>query len=375
MRMTRSHRWWRAALLPVVFVALLLPAEGGAAGGGEEQDVPEIGPLPPREAPDANLAELGKYLFFDEKLSGDATLSCATCHDPQKGWGDGLALSLAYPGSKYFRNAKTLLNSVYARYFYWDGRLTGADKQTMVRDSITESHFLNLDGRIMLERLKQVPEYVEMFNQTQGGEPSFGRALNAVAAFLETVVSKNVPFDEGKRDTAQTRGLELFRGKAGCIRCHNGPYFSDGRAHAIGAPENPDVLGDPMRHFTMRSFFKFMGVAGFEVAREDVGYFVVTKENPDRGKFLTPTLRELTRTAPYMHNGMLPTLDEVVEFYDRGGGDAPNKDPLLVPLGLTDQEKQELMAFLRSLSGDEVVVARPDIPEYQLIADWLAVEN
>ena len=359
-----------AAVLLLFLVAF--PVTDVAAQGS---DVAEIGPLPAREAPDAKLAELGKYLFFDEKLSGDVSISCATCHNPQQGWGDGLPLSLAYPGSNYFRNAKTLLNAVYARYFYWDGRLTGNDKPTMVRDSITETHFLNMDGRLMLERLKQVPDYVVMFNEAAGGEPSFGRTLNAIAAFLETVVSKNVPFDQGRLDEAQTRGLAIFTGKAGCVRCHNGAYFSDGQAHATGVRENPDVLADPMRHFTMRSVFKFLGVAGFELVKEDVGFFAVTKENQDRGKFLTPTLRELTRTAPYMHNGTVATLEEVVDFYDRGGGEAPNKDPLLAPLGLTGEEKKDLIAFLGSLSGDEVMVERPEIPEYQLVADWLAVKN
>ncbi len=355
----------------LVLFALAALTPGFAAG----DDAPGLGPLPARDAPDAKLAELGKYLFFDEKISGDASLSCATCHDPQKGWGDGEPLSQAYPGSKYFRNSKTLLNSVYARYYYWDGRLTGGDKQTLVRDSITETHFLNMDGRIMLERLKQVPEYVERFNETQGGEPSFGRTLNAIAAFLETVVSNNVPFDQGRLDKAQKRGLLHFKGKAGCVGCHNGAYFSDGQAHATGVPENPDILDDPMRHFTMRSFLKFMGVPGFEMIKVDPGFFIVSKDNADRGKFLTPTLREVTRTAPYMHNGTLATLEEVVDFYDQGGGESPDKDPLLVPLGLTKKEKSDLIAFLGSLSGDEVVVTKPEIPEYQVIEDWLAVKN
>lgn len=336
---------------------------------------PEPGPLPNLEAPDPALAELGRMLFFDVRLSGDATMSCATCHDPAQGWADGAALSVAYPGSNGFRNTRTILNSVHARYFYWDGRLSGRDRPTMVRDHITESHFLNLDGRLMLERLKQVPEYVERFNATQGGEPSFGRTLNAVAAFVETLVSRNVPFDRGRMSASARRGYELFRGRAGCVQCHNGSYFSDARPHVTGVPTHPELTGDPIRHFTMRAFMAFMGVPNFENIREDPGYFIVSKEERHRGAWVTPTLRELTRTAPYMHNGMLTTLEEVIDFYDAGGGDVSNRSELLRPLELSDAEKADLVAFLESLSGDEITMEAPELPEYQLIENWLETPN
>jgi cytochrome c peroxidase len=232
-----------------------------------------------------------------------------------------------------------------------------------------------MDGRLMLERLKQVPEYVEMFDDALGSEPSFGGTLQAIAAFMETIVSRNVPFDSGEMDAAERRGLELFDGKAGCVRCHSGPYFSDGQAHVLGIAEDPEIVGDPLRHLTMRSFFKGMGVPGFETIEEDVGYFSVTKVTEDRGSFVTPTLREITRTAPYMHNGSLPTLEDVVRFYDRGGTGLPDNDPLLVPLGLTDEEQLDLIAFLHALSGDEVIVEPPTTPDYRLIEDWMTVRN
>jgi len=333
-----------------------------------------IGTLPdPVEsfgALDPALVELGKMLFFDTRLSGDGTSSCATCHDPHKGWGDGQPLSKAYPGSDYFRNAKTLLNVAYARYLYWDGRLSAKDLPTQVRDSITESHFLNMDGRLMIERLKQVPEYVRRFRETFAGEPSFGRNLKAIAAFETTLVTRDTPYDRGELSEAAERGQALFLGRAGCIQCHRGPYLSDGRAHATGVPEHPDVLDNPMRHFTMRSFYKFMGVPGFETEKTDVGFFSVTKRTADRGKFLTPTLRELAHTAPYMHNGSLHDLRAVVDFYDRGGGDALNRSPLLRPLGLADRDKTDLIAFLESLGGQPLIVEPPDLPAYEVIAGW-----
>ncbi len=345
------------------------PAEKGSG------EFPEIGPLPPLEAPDPELADLGRLLFFDPHLSGDGSFSCGHCHDPDKGWADGEPLSKAYPGTRYFRNAKTVLNAAHARYFYWDGRLTGKDMETQVRDSITETHFMNLDGRIMLERLKQFPFYVELFNKALGSEPSFGGTLKAIAAFERTLVSKNVPFDQGELSKKARQGLELFQGKAGCIRCHNGPYFSDGKAHNLGVAHNPEIIQDPLRHIALRSFSKFMGVPGFERIGEDPGYFTVSKEPADWTSIVTPTLRELVATAPYMHNGTLGTLLEVVEFYDRGGGSAANKSPLLKPLGLSSRERQALVAFLESLSGDPIVVERPEFVEYEAIANWMEVEN
>ena len=114
---------------------------------------------------------------------------------------------------------------------------------------------MNMDGRLMQERLKQVPRYVELFQKAFGAEPSFGKTLSAIAAFIQTAVSKNVPFDQGKLTADAKRRLTLFQGKAGCIQCHNGPYFSDGKAHNLGVPENPEIISDPQRkspfgHFT-----------------------------------------------------------------------------------------------------------------------------
>ncbi len=349
-----------------------------ATSAGES--IPEIGPLPNVEF-NAAKAELGKHLFFDRRLSGDDVIACSTCHDPSKGWADGKALSLAYPGSDYFRSSKPYINSVHARYFYWDGRLTGKDGATMARDAITETHFLNMDGRLMFMRLQQVPEYVAMFEKAFGKEPNFGRTLKALAEFQKTIVSKNVPYDQyvkgkGSLPDDALAGLEVFQGKGRCIQCHNGPYFSDGKAHRMGVGENPEIVATPLRHITMRSVFKFMGVDNFENVKTDVGHYVVSKEEKDRGAFLTPTLRELGHTAPYMHNGMYATLDDVIEFYNSGGemNNLP-RDSMLKPLGLTSKEKKDLKAFLLALTGDPVIVEAPARYEYKLIENWEQVAN
>lgn len=349
-------------LLPAVAFVLMVDRAAGQL----------LAPLPPLEPPKREQVELGQLLFFDPRLSGDASISCATCHDPKKGWGDGKPLSTGYPGSEHFRNSQTILNAAYYKRNYWDGRMDGRDLPTLVRDHLTEAHFMQVDGRLFAERLKQVPEYEELFRKAFGGEPSFGRTLNAVAAFVRTIVSRNAPLDRylggetaALSDAAQ-EGMRLFQGKAGCIQCHSGALLSDQRFHALGVPENPSLFAEPLRHITFRRFLKTLGTPNYDNLREDVGLYAVTKEQGDRGKFRTPSLREVSLTAPYMHNGVFATLEDVVEFYDRGGGIHPNKSRLLRPLGLTDGEKKALVEFLKSLAGDPVVVEPPRLPEYKL---------
>jgi cytochrome c peroxidase len=248
--------------------------------------------------------------------------------------------------------------------------MAGSDLATLVRDHLTEAHFMQVDGRLLAERLKQVPEYEQMFKKAFGGEPTFGRTLTAVAAFLKTITSRNASIDRYLRGDAAAlsaearEGLALFQGKAGCIQCHNGPLLSDQKFHALGVPDNPEVFADPFRHTTFRRFFRTLGAPNAENYREDPGLYGVTKEKADWGKFRTPGLREVSRTAPYMHNGSLGTLEDVVAFYDRGGGQHRNKSPLVKPLGLTAGEKRALVEFLKSLAGDPVVMERPELPDY-----------
>lgn len=337
---------------------------------GEQEEI--FAPLPAPPTLNPKEVELGKRLFFDGRLSGDATLSCASCHDPKKAWTDGLALSKGYPASLYFRNTPTLLNTAHKKRVYWEGRLPGDDLPTVVRDHLSEAHFMQADGRLIIERLRQVPEYEEMFKAIYGEEPSYGKILNAVSAYVKSLVSEEVPLDRylaGDKtalSVSAARGLALFQGKARCIQCHQGPLLTDERFHNLGIKQHPEVFQEPLRHITFRRFFKTLGVGGVRTLREDVGLYAITKDPQDRGKFKTPSLREAARTPPYMHNGTIGALEEVVEFYNRGGGKGPGKDPLLAPLGLSEQEKQDLAAFLEALSGKETEVELPVLPEYQL---------
>jgi len=329
----------------------------------------DLAPLPEPKF-NAAQAELGKFLFFDERMSGDAALSCATCHDPQKGWSDGLPLSRGYPASEYFRNTPTVLNSAFKKRFMWDGRLDGADMGTLVRDMLTEAHTMNMDSRLMQERVKQVPEYVAMWQKFRKDDPNGMRIYGVIGEFVKSVVSKNAPIDRFLRgdqsalNGAQREGYELFKGRANCVSCHNGPLGSDGNLHRTGVPENPAITAEPLRHITMLRHYSTSGMPNYMSAHTDMGAYAITKDAKDKGKFATPSLRDLKYTAPYMHNGMLKTLDEVVDFYSKGGGVGSE----LKPLNLSDSEKRALAAFLESLSGDRVVVEKPKLPAYQVRA-------
>jgi cytochrome c peroxidase len=337
------------------------------------QDAAPLAPLPEAKEVNQARADLGKMLFFDTRMSGDTALSCASCHDPEQGWGDGAALSDGYGDLLYFRNAPGLFNVANRNYFMWDGRLDGADLGTVVRDMLTESHTMHMDSRLAQERLKQVPQYVEMFDAAYGAEPYGGRMYGAIGEFLKTIRTENAPFDaylRGQEDAisdAAKRGLALFEGKAGCASCHSGAMLSDGALHATGAPDHPDLLGfDPekldetaQRQITMLRFYATLGTPNYMNLRADVGQYVVTKDEADIGKFTTPSLWDVGQTAPYMHSGVFNTLAEVVRFYNSGNA-------RLEPLGLSPAEEGDLVAFLNSLTGDAPEITPPELPDYAL---------
>ncbi len=333
--------------------------------------------LPPLKVK-PKLAGLGKRLFFDPRLSGDTAISCASCHVPGKGFADGKALSDAYPGTLGFRNTPTLINTAYKEVWFHDGRI-GTNLNDITRDQLTETFWMNMDMRLMQERVKQDPVYVRMFKAAGLGEPSNGGIRNAIPEFLKTLTSKNVPFDRGRLSAAAKRGMAIFKGKGGCGACHRGPLFSDGKPHNLGVPENPEVFKDPKRHVTFIGFAKFMGIQNYMNLRRDPGAAVRTNYAKDMGTFITPTLRELKHTAPYMHNGVFATLKEVVAFYNRGGGRDRNKDKRIKPQGLSGKEQSDLVAFLESLSGDPLTsgeyVEKNLDTTYKPIADWWNARN
>lgn len=362
-----------------VATAVVMATAFATGAAVHASELPPLGPLPPVPVPADNpmtpeKIELGKMLFWDSRLGGDASSPCVACHVPGLGWGDAGEISRGYPGTQHWRNSQTVLNSGYYNKLFWEGNVTSLEAQAPAAAGGNVAG--NGDASMMEMRLRFIPEYVERFKAVFGTPwPRITHAWKAIAAFERTIVSDatQVPFDrymngdKGALDESQLRGVALFNGKAGCIQCHNGPLASDQKFHALGVPENEVFFDQPLYQITHRWEHYQKGVTeeGYRNADRDYGHYYVTKNPKDIGKFRTPSLRELNYTAPYMHNGIFYTLDEVVEFYNEGGGQGPNKSPLIKPLGLTEQEQADLVAFLESLSMDEpLLMAPPELPPY-----------
>ena len=240
------------------------------------------------------MIALGKYLFFDQRLSGNNSLSCATCHQPDNAFTDGEAMSRGYPSTMLFRNTPTLYNTAYADYLYRDGRMDGNDLPTTVRDHIAEAHFMSMDGRLMVERINQVPAYVDLYNEAFGGEPSYGRTLNAIAAYVRTLNSSPTAYDlyvagdEGALSDEAIAGMELFQGKAGCADCHGGEMLTDEGFHNIGVGTDLSLFEEPERHLTFRRFFRTLGTPNYRALNEDVGHYALTLDEEDLGRLQHP---------------------------------------------------------------------------------------
>ena len=296
-------------------------------------------PVPTNEPFTAAVAELGRKLFYDKNLSGNKTIACASCHNPAFAYSNGEARGTGAGGSTK-RNVPSLLNVAYRPLLQWDGYASSLENQAKYpMSNVGEMNFHYLDQAVPYIRSR--PEYQAGFREAmQTGDLTWNEVAIALAAYERTLLSGNSPFDRffyggdaAAMNSAMQRGFELFRGKAGCAQCHSiGPdsaLFMDFKFHNVGA--------------------------GFDVATRTFADPGVAKISfGDRsGQFFTPTLRNVARTAPYMHDGKLATLDEVIEFFDRGGIANPELDPKLHPLHLTAQEKQDLKEFLIALNGED----------------------
>jgi cytochrome c peroxidase len=323
--------------------------------------------------------ELGKLLFYDNRLSGDASISCFDCHSDEFGWTDGGDLCRGYAGTSHWRNCQTLVNAAYFGKLFWDGSSNSLEAQAVSAASGGVSG--NGERDTMEERIRQVPDYVTRFNAVFGTVwPNLEDAWRAIAAFERTLVQPDTPFDRYMRgdmaalsEEAQA-GMALFEGKAACIQCHDGPLLTDEKYYNLGVPENPAFEFDQSRQITFRyeQYAKGVPEEIYRKTKSDLGLYYRTKRMGDMGKFRSAPLRYLMYTAPYMHNGAFYTLEEVVEFYNAGGGedqikrqfDIGTKSPLVQPLGLTSTEQRQLVAFLESTSGSEIRMERPVLPQY-----------
>ena len=339
-------------------------------GDNAEPRLAPLGPVPvPKDNPmTPEKIELGRMLFFDPRLAGDSSMACAKCHAPDKGWTNGLQLSDAYPGTKHWRHTPTVLNAAYLEHLFWDGRAGSLEAQST--GPIEAPIEMNQNFAHLVEKLSGIPYYVKAFKKVFGSDVTMENLAKAVAAFERTIVSKPGPYDrflqgDDKALTeSQKRGLAVFSNQAGCLQCHNGPLLTDQSFHVTGTPEIAPLKTETDRIATRHFFAKVNHYPNPRSVDADYGREFITKSRSDRGKFKTPSLRELRWTAPYMHNGAFETLEDVIDFYIRGGGKHPNKDPRLKPLKLTDQQIDDLLDFLDVLSSEKPpFVEKPELPK------------
>jgi len=308
--------------------------------GLEAMTIPRDNPLTEKKI------ELGKQLFFDTRLSADNTISCASCHDPEKGWSNAAAVATGIDGQKGGRSVPTIVNSGYSYFQFWDGRAKHVEGQALGPIQNPIEMGLTLDE--LEEKLTKIEGYRQQFEEVFGTQTvKSDDVAKAIGAFERTVLSGNAPYDryvagdkEALSEAAQ-RGMDVFFNAGVCSSCHSGPNFTDGAFHNIGV--------------------------GMDQPEEkwDRGRFNVTKLGGDTGAFKTPTLREIDKTAPYMHDGSEKTLEDVVEYYNKGGTPNEYLDEEIFPLKLSDQQKKDLVIFLKEglSSPDYPAIKPPKLPE------------
>jgi cytochrome c peroxidase len=300
--------------------------------------LPAAIPFPQDNPYTAAKVALGKMLYFDTRLSGANSLSCATCHNPGYGWGDGQPTGVGHGMKKLGRRSPTIINAAFGQIFMWDGRAGSLEEQAL--GPIKTDVEMNLPIDQLMERLKGIRGYAPMFTAAfpkEGITPE--NVAKAIATFERTVVSVQAPFDawiggsESAISEEAKRGFALFNTKAACVQCHSGWNFTNDSFHDIG------------------------------LASDDIG----------RGKFLpsmvrmqhafkTPGLRDIAWRGPYMHDGSVATLEAVVDHYDKGGIDRPSRSDVIKPLALTSQEKKDLVAFMLTLTNEAEPMAVPVLP-------------
>jgi cytochrome c peroxidase len=335
--------------LAVCLALAAAPAHADDFGGSEYPYKLPLGlksaPENPSDNPttDAKVA-LGKRLYFDKRISGDGTVSCATCHDPAKGWTDRSNFSTGIKGQKGGRSAPTVLNSAYMELQFWDGRAKTLEEQA--KGPISNPVEMGSTHEGTVKRIAAVKGYSPYFKAAFGDSMvDIDRVAKAIASFERTVLTGNSPYDrweagdKAAMSAAAVRGHALFNDstKGNCAICHDGFNFSDSDFHNLGV--------------------------GMKAAKPDLGRFIVTGVEKDKGAFKTPTLRNLADTAPYMHDGSEKTLEDVVAFYVQGAEENPHLDGRIHPLNLTASERSDIVAFLNALNGDKVDVKAPKLPE------------
>ncbi|MBS4168707.1 cytochrome c peroxidase [Parachlamydia sp. AcF125] len=301
-------------------------------------------PWPANNPYDKAKAELGRLLYFDKRLSSDGTVSCATCHSIQAAFADHQAVSQGIDGRQGSRNSPTVINSAYHNFLFWDGRADSLEAQCKGplanRKEMTLAQSPDDAHRECQERIRKIPGYKKLFKSVYGNDDcSIDDIAKAIATFERTILSGNSPYDRyivNKDKSAMSaeaiHGLTVFK-RSGCANCHVEPLFADDRFTNIGI--------------------------GMDAKEPDLGRYAITHNQADWGAFKIPTLRDVEHTFPYMHDGSLKTLEEVVEYYNQGGIPNSNLHPLMRPLNLSESDKKALVKFLQSLSGEGWQIQEP----------------
>ena len=294
---------------------------------------------PKDNEPSPEKVALGKQLYFDGRLSADNKVSCATCHDPAKGFSNGDQFATGVEGKKGGRNSPTVINSAYQSFQFWDGRAKTLEEQALgpVQNPIE----MNMPLEAVVAKLNGIEGYKKQFQQVFGTDVTGEGIAKAIAAYERTVISCDAPYDKFKEgdksalSEAAQRGMKVFFGAGHCSACHSGHNFTDNAFHNIG------------------------------VSGEDQGRHVISKMEGDKGSFKTPTLREIARTAPYMHDGSLKTLEEVIEHYAKGGNAHEQLDEEIYELKLTPEQKADLVTFLKEGLSSETYPEHtaPELPK------------
>lgn len=306
--------------------------------------LPATPPHPQDNAPTPQRVALGKKLFFDPRLSGDGNMSCATCHSPLMGWSDGLPTAKGVKSMVLGRASPTVVNTAYNSLQMWDGRKKSLEDQAM--GPMEASVEMNMDTQRLFVWLNGHEGYRALFAAAYPGKPIDADTLSkAIASFERTVISNTSPFDQwvaGKKGALkpdQVKGFALFIDpkKANCASCHSGPNFTDNSFHNLG-------------------------LASFGKENPDMGRYAQKPVASLKGAFKTPTVREAANTAPYLHDGSMKTLEDLIDFYAKGGLVKTNLSANMKELTLSKEEKQQLASFLQALSSPSKPFVLPVLP-------------
>jgi len=294
-------------------------------------------PFPAANPYNAEKAQLGKMLFFDQRLSRNFNMNCATCHNPSLGWEDGVSGAFGGQGVTLGRNSPTVLNMAWGKTFFWDGRSSTLEDQ--IRGPVESPNEMNVSLDTVAKRLNEVPGYRQWFERVFPGKGiHVDGILKAIATYERTIVSGTAPFDrwvsgdDSAISDSAKRGFKFFNGQGGCSACHTGWNFTDNEFHDIG------------------------------LATEDEGRKVISQKSSDQHAFKTPGLRNISQRAPFMHNGSIKSLEQVMLHYVSGGIPRSSRSEQMKPVPMTQQQIADLVTFMDSLTGDDQPVSLPILP-------------